>query len=188
MDFKQETIAHALSTLHSQGILLYPSDTLWGLGCDARSTIAVKKIYQLKAREDAKALICLVANRSMAEDYLGPLDPRLDPFLEQARPTTVIYPKVKGISSALVAPDGSIGIRIVKDAFCRNLILALGAPLVSTSANLSGQASPLSFQQISAEILAGVNHIVPLKKNKILQQPSRIIRLLSTGEIEVLRE
>ena len=177
----------ALARLKQDGVLLYPSDTIWGIGCDARSTKAVKTIYHLKQREDSKALICLVANQAMLETYVGEIPDALLPQLAESRPTTVIYPSVKGVSERLCAQDGSIGIRIAKDAFCQELIQALGAPIVSTSANVSGEASPTHFQEISAPILSGVDHIVPLRQNETQTQASRIIRLKNDNSIEVLR-
>ena len=107
----------ALAHLKQDGVMLYPSDTIWGIGCDARSSKAVEAVYRLKQREDSKALICLVANREMLEAYVGQIPEALLPYLEEERPTTIIYPKVKGLSERLCAEDGSIGIRIAKDAF-----------------------------------------------------------------------
>lgn len=187
---KEQTTAvvEALETLHKEAVLLYPSDTLWGIGCDARSTTAVEKIYRIKQREDSKALICLVADKAMLEAHVGKIPEPLIPYLEEKRPTTVIYPQVKGISSRLCAPDGSVGIRIAKDDFCPALIHALGAPLVSTSANLSGDPSPSAYAEISSTILEGVDHIVPLKQEKEESRASRIIRLSSNNTIEVLRD
>lgn len=187
MGFTAEIIQNALNTLQAEGSILYPTDTIWGIGCDARSTIGVEKIYALKQREDSKALICLVADVMMLEKYVGPIDQQLIPYLGEERPTTIIYPKVEGISNRLKAVDGSVGIRIAKDAFCKALIQALGAPLVSTSANISGANSPTSFDEITTEITDGVNAIVPLKQNEEQTQASRIIRLQANGEIEILR-
>lgn len=177
----------ALAYLKQDGVLLYPSDTIWGIGCDARSTKAVEVIYRLKQRQDSKALICLVANREMLEAYVGKIPEALLPYLEEERPTTIIYPKVKGVSKRLCAEDGSIGIRIAQDDFCPKLIQALGAPLVSTSANVSGVASPQQYTDIATEILNGVDHIVPLKQNETQTKVSRIIRLQNDNSIAILR-
>lgn len=186
VDFSKQ-LEDALAILKQDGVLLYPSDTIWGIGCDARSTRAVKAIYRLKQREDSKALICLVANQAMLEAYVGEIPDALLPHLAESWPTTVIYPSVKGVSDRLCAEDGSIGIRIAKDDFCQELIQALGAPLVSTSANVSGETSPTHYQEISAPILSGVDHIVPLRQNETQTQASRIIRLQNDNSIEVLR-
>lgn len=178
----------ALNTLNKEGVLLYPTDTIWGIGCDARSSKAVEAIYALKKREDSKALICLVASQEMLERYVGDVPKVLLNQLKVARPTTVIYPAVKGVSERLCAVDGSIGIRIVQDAFCQALIEKLGAPLVSTSANISGQPSAQHYKEITPEILNGVDHIVPLRQNKTQQKASRIIRLKADNSIELLRD
>lgn len=180
-------LTEALLALQQEGTLLYPTDTIWGIGGDARSTAVVEKVYALKQRADSKALICLVANQSMLEAYVGKIHPSLLPYLEGERPTTVIYPKVKSISKRLCAADGSVGMRIAKDDFCRELIEALGAPLISTSANISGQASPGSFDEVAVEIKEGVDHIVAYRQAEKQSTASRIIRLSQNNEIEVLR-
>ncbi len=187
MGFTPEIVHNAINCLQAEGTLLYPTDTIWGIGCDARSTKGVEKLYSLKKRQDAKALICLVANLSMLEEYVGPLDKRLLPYLKEDRPTTIIYPRVEGISERLKASDGSVGIRVAKDAFCQTLVQALGAPLVSTSANISGTESPRCFAEIAPEIKKGVDTVVPYKQNEEQNQASRIIRLLPSGKIEILR-
>ena len=187
MDFTPEIVQKALSSLQAQGSILYPTDTIWGIGCDARSDKGVAKLYALKQREDSKALICLVADLVMLEKYVGQIDPNLLPYLNEKRPTTIIYPKVEGISDQLKAADGSVGIRIVKDAFCQTLIQALGAPLVSTSANISGAESPTEFTLIASEIKKGVDAIVPLRQEEKRSLASRIIRLQVNGKIEILR-
>lgn len=187
MGFTSVDIDTALEVLRAEGTLLYPSDTLWGVGCDARSDRAVAAIYALKKRPEAKALICLVADIDMLNKYVGEINPLLLPYLSDNRPTTVIYPSFNGLSKHLGAEDGSVGIRCVQDPFCKTLIRALGAPLVSTSANLAGDPSPTAFKSIQAEILAGVDHIVPLKQNEKQTQASRIVRLASNGTIEILR-
>ena len=187
MGFTPEIVQNALNTLQKEGCLLYPTDTIWGIGCDARSTKGVEKIYSLKKRQDSKALICLVANLAMLEEYVGPLDKRLLAYLNEDRPTTIIYPKAEGICERLKASDGSVGIRVAKDAFCQTLIQALNAPIVSTSANVSGAESPKCFEEINPKIKEGVDAIVPLKQYEEQSQASRIIRLLANGKIEILR-
>ena len=180
-------VEDALTALKQDGVLLYPSDTIWGIGCDARSTQAVEAVYRLKQREDSKALICLVSNREMLETYVGKIPEALLPYLTESRPTTVIYPTISGVSNRLCAQDGSIGIRIAQDDFCQELIQALGVPLVSTSANISGEASPSHYQEISPQILSGVDHIVPLRQNETQTQASKIIRLQNDNSIAILR-
>ncbi len=180
-------LSEALLALQQEATLLYPTDTIWGIGGDARSTAVVEKVYTLKKRVDSKALICLVAHQSMLEEYVGEIHPHLLPYLEGERPTTVIYPKVQGISQRLCAADGSVGMRIAQDEFCRELIEALGAPLISTSANISGQASPASFDEVAMEIKEGVDHVVAYRQAEQQSTASRIIRLRQNNEIEVLR-
>ena len=186
VDFSTQ-VEDALAPLKQDGTLLYPSDTIWGIGCDARSTKAVEAIYRLKQREDNKALICLVSNREMLEAYVGKIPEALMPYLVESRPITVIYPSINGVSDHLCAKDGSIGIRIAQDDFCQELIQALWAPLDSTSANVSGEASPSHYQEISDQILSGVDHIVPLRQNETKTQASRIIRLQNDNSIAILR-
>lgn len=187
MGFTSFDIDTALAVLRAEGTLLYPSDTLWGIGCDARSDRGVNAIYALKKRPDAKALICLVSDREMLETHVGAIDPLLQPYLVDERPTTVIYPSVNGLSKHLGAADGSVGIRLVTDPFCQALIQGLGAPIVSTSANLAGDPSPTAFASIQDEILAGVDHVVPLKQNEKQTQASRIVRVAFNRTIEILR-
>ena len=187
MKTKAVLYSEALLVLRQDGTLLYPTDTIWGIGGDARSTAVVEKVYALKQRADSKALICLVASQNMLEDYVGKIHPNLLPYLEGERPTTVIYPKVNGISKRLCAADGSVGMRIAKDDFCQELIEALGAPLISTSANISGQASPASFDEVAAEIKEGVDHVIAYRQEVKQSTASRIIRLSQNNEIEVLR-
>ena len=167
-------------------MLLYPSDTIWGIGCDARSSKAVEAVYRLKQREDSKALICLVANREMLEAYVGQIPEALLPYLEEERPTTIIYPKVKGLSERLCAEDGSIGIRIAKMRFAE-IDSSPRAPIVSTSANISGAASPQQYKDIASEILTGVDHIVPLRQNERKTRASQIIRFQADNSIAILR-
>ena len=180
-------VEDALTALKQDGVLLYPSDTIWGIGCDARSNKAVETVYRLKQRADSKALICLVADREMLASYVGEIPSVLLPYLTEDRPTTIIYPKVQGLSDRLCAEDGSIGIRIAQDDFCVQLIQALGAPIVSTSANISGAANPQKYKDIVTEILTGVDHIVPLRQNEIQTQASRIIQLKKENSIAILR-
>ena len=187
---KTDTVlfSEALLALQQEGTLLYPTDTIWGIGGDARSTTAVEKVYELKQREDSKALICLVANRKMLEEYVGAVHPNLLLYLEEECPTTVIYPKVKGISPRLCAANGSVGMRIAKDDFCQTLIEALGAPIISTSANISGQPSPTSFATVDEAIKQGVDHVVQIRQQERQNKASRIIRLNEDNTIEILRD
>ena len=134
----EEEIANALKVSKDGGIILYPTDTIWGIGCDATNNKAVKKIYELKKRAKSKALIILIAEYAYMYKLLDQVSPNAYEYMHKSKPTTVIFDNIKNISRNILATDGSAAVRLVKDKFCENLILKLGHPLVSTSANLSG--------------------------------------------------
>jgi L-threonylcarbamoyladenylate synthase len=157
IDFAQEVEA-ALVVLRNGGVLLYPTDTIWGLGCDATNDNAVQKIYHIKQRNDSKSLIILVADEREILQYVAAPDLAVFDFIEQQqKPTTVIFDGAINLPDNLIAEDGSIAIRIVQDNFCRHLIKRLRKPVVSTSANLSGEASPMFYDEISSVIKDSVN-------------------------------
>ena len=188
IDFSTEVEA-ALKTLREGGVILYPTDTIWGLGCDATNEEAIKRIYGIKQRDDSKSLIILVADERDILQYVSAPDLAVFDFLEeQERPTTVIFDGAIGLPGNLVAEDGSIAIRIVKDEFCRHLVRRLRKPLVSTSANISGQPSPRFFDEISEAIRKSVDHIVSWRQeDKTPSLPSQIIRWRN-GSVEYLRK
>ena len=172
-----ENIDQIVAILKQGGIILYPTDTVWGIGCDATNANAVKKVYKLKQREDSKALICLVNNYSMLEKHIDNVPNIAYDILDLAdTPTTVIYDAPAGIAENLVAEDNTLAIRIVKHKFCEKLIKYLGRPLVSTSANISGQPTPKSFEEISEAILKGVDYVVNLQNENKNAKPSTIIK------------
>jgi len=182
-------IENSLQHLRQNHLLLYPTDTVWGIGCDATNRDAVKKVYELKQREDSKALICLVNSVEMLSDYVEEIPAKALPYLETAdRPTTIIYPKAKNFAPNLMAQDGSIAIRICHTPFCQDLITAFGKPIVSTSANLSGTPTPQTFKDIQPEIKNGVDYIVNLPDDNSPSKPSRIIRFDAEGRIHIIRE
>lgn len=183
----EQFVTEGCTVLKKGQTLLYPTDTIWGVGCDATQPDAVQKIYALKQREDSKALICLVSDLEMLEELVGPLDGELKKIAQSNKPTTVIYPKVQGLASNLMAEDGSVGIRIAQDAFCRKLIQTFGKPIVSTSANISGVESPKQFSDIGKPILEGVDYIVALRRAEIRTSASTIIRMEADGTIKTLR-
>lgn len=187
-DFSTE-VETALSALRNGQVILYPTDTIWGLGCDATVDEAVKKIYHIKQRADSKSLIILVAEERDILQYVSAPDLAVfDFFQEQNRPTTVIFKGAINLPDALIAEDGSIAIRIVQDEFCRHLIKRLRKPIVSTSANISGQPSPRFFDEISKEVKAQVDHIVGWRQeDKTPSLPSQIIRW-RRGEVEYIRK
>jgi L-threonylcarbamoyladenylate synthase len=187
--FFDEEVEKALAVLRSGGVLLYPTDTIWGLGCDATNEAAIRKIYDLKQREAAKSFIVLLADPRDLLQYVAAPDPGVFDFLEQQpKPTTVIFENAVGLPELLLAADGSLGIRLVQDPFCRHLIKRLRAPLVSTSANKSGQPSPQVFRDISDEIKQVVDYVVRWRQEETTPAaPSTIIKWHKDGSRTVLR-
>lgn len=174
----ENDIVQCLKVLHEGGLILYPTDTVWGIGCDATNPLAVEKVYQLKNRPGAKALIVLVAGEREILQYVASPDLSLFDFLgQQEKPTTVIYDGAIGFADNLPAEDGSIAIRICNDEFCRHLIRRFRKPIVSTSANISGQPAPAHFAEIDMVIKKGVDYIVQYRQNdRNSASPSSIIR------------
>ena len=184
-----EEINACLQVLEEGGLILYPTDTVWGVGCDATNEAAVKKIYELKKRDDNKALICLVANDAMLERYIDNVPDLAYDILDlSTKPTTIIYDNPKGVAKNLVANDNSLAIRVASDKFCQYLINKFRKPIVSTSANVSGDPSPAGFHEISETILKGVDYVVSLASESPNAVPSAIIKLGNDGTVKVIRE
>ena len=183
----EKEIVNALKVLKDGGIILYPSDTIWGIGCDATNDKAVKKIYELKKRAKSKALIILIAEYANMYKLLDQVSPNAFKYMHESKPTTVIFDDIKNISKDAIATDGSAAVRLVKDKFCENLILKLGQPLVSTSANLSGGENPKKFGDINMDLKENVDYIVNLRREEIMDTPSSIIKLYSNGKINKIR-
>lgn len=184
-----EIIEQCLEVLKRGGTILYPTDTIWGIGCDATNAEAVDKIYALKKRSEEKALICLVSDERMLERYVETVPETAFDIMEFSnKPTTIIYDKPLRVAENLVASDDTLGIRVVNDDFCQKLIRRMRRPLVSTSANISGEPTVESFEQISAEILKGVDYVVPLQLSKKGAKPSAIIKLGNDGTVKVIRK
>jgi L-threonylcarbamoyladenylate synthase len=177
MSFNND-IEQCLAVLKNGGTILYPTDTIWGIGCDATSSDAVEKIIALKQRPDYKSFVILVADEKEVLQYTASPDLAIFDYLQQAdKPTTVIYEHALGLADNAIAADGSIAIRICKDDFCRHLIKRFGKPLISTSANISGGASPANFSEISAAITSGVDYVVQYRQEEsALSRPSSIIK------------
>ena len=188
LEFEND-IVRCLETLRRGGIILYPTDTIWGIGCDATDPDAVKKIFDLKQRPAVKSMIVLLADPRDVNRYTGRPEPFITDYLEKTtRPTTVIYETALGLAENLVSEDGSIAMRIVHDDFCRHLIKRFRKPLVSTSANASGKDSPENFAGISDEIKKGVDYIVQYRQQDNLPaRPSVLVRFDKSGEPIVLR-
>jgi L-threonylcarbamoyladenylate synthase len=185
-----EEIDKTVNVLTQGGVILYPTDTIWGIGCDATNQKAVERIYKIKKRIESKSLIILVSDTEMLKEYVSDTpDIAWDLVNNVDRPTTFIYPKAKNLAKKVVASDGSVAIRVVSDEFCRQMITLFGKPIVSTSANISGEPTALFFNKVSAEIKKNVNYIVGLYHDTIREiRPSTLIRLFSSGEYEIIRK
>lgn len=180
-------IDKVLTALENKQTILYPTDTVWGIGGDATSKQVVEKIYALKQRADHKALIVLVKDIEMLSKYVQEIPEQVFAFLEEERPTTVVYPKGIQMATNLLGEDGSIGIRIPKHPFCQELLTSFDKPIISTSANVSGNETPKNFDSIDSKILEGVDYIVPLQKVTNQSQPSRVIKINVDGTVQILR-
>ncbi|MDC1030884.1 L-threonylcarbamoyladenylate synthase [Flavobacteriaceae bacterium] len=180
-------IDKVLTALENKQTILYPTDTVWGIGGDATSKQVVEKIYALKQRADHKALIVLVKDIEMLSKYVQEIPEQVFAFLEEERPTTVVYPKGIQMATNLLGEDGSIGIRIPKHPFCQELLSSFDKPIISTSANVSGNETPKNFDSIDSKILEGVDYIVPLQKVTNHSQPSRVIKINVDGTVQILR-
>lgn len=187
-NFRDE-IKKCLEVMKRGGTILYPTDTVWGLGCDSTRTDGIQSIYDLKKRDDSKALICLVSDFKMLNQFVEEVPEVAYDILKYAvKPTTVVYDNPIRVAENLIAEDNSLAIRVTNDPFCKQLIKKLGKPLVSTSANISGSPTPKSFKEIDSAILEGVDYIVNLHRNKKSGPPSAIIKLKNDGQVQVLRK
>jgi L-threonylcarbamoyladenylate synthase len=182
-------VENALTVLQRGGVILYPTDTIWGLGCDATNEAAIQKVYAIKAREDTKSLIILLADMRDLLHYTAAPDPAVFDYIEQAqRPTTIIFENAINLPEKVIATNGSIAIRIVQDPFCRHLIKRLRKPVVSTSANRSGGPSPHHFGAIPEVIKSSVDYVVQWRQeDRTPAQPSQIIKWNRDGTTTVLR-
>ena len=183
-------IKNAAEALKSGGVILYPTDTIWGIGCDATNPAAVARIYQIKKREDSKSMLVLMENPALLERYVNDVPEIAWDLVEiSTTPLTVIYPGAKNLASNLIAEDGSIGIRFTKEEFTTKLLQRFRRPIVSTSANISGQKSPAFFDEISEEIKCRMDYIVEYRQDDINPaKPSSIIKLWPGGRIDIIRK
>lgn len=189
MEDYSDEINPALKVLKKGGTILYPTDTVWGIGCDATNARAIEKIFALKKRDEKKALISLVSDLRMLEQYVEEVPEAAYDILKYAdKPTTIIYDKPIRVAENLIAEDDTLAIRVTTDKFCQQLIRKMRRPLVSTSANISGEETPASFSQISPEILKGVDYVVKLHQSKKTSRPSAIIKLSNDGKVKVIRK
>jgi L-threonylcarbamoyladenylate synthase len=185
----RDEVANAFKVIKEGGIILYPTDTIWGIGCDATNTDAVKRIFQLKQRDEAKSMIILLDSDAKLPSYVKEVpDIAYDLIQYAENPLTLVMPGARNISPALIAADGSVGIRITSSQFCQQLIQRMRKPLVSTSANISGNPSPQYFSQIEEAVINGVDYVVNLDQHsKEIKNPSTIMRLEPDGRFEFLR-
>lgn len=184
-----DDVRNALQVLNQGGIILYPTDTIWGIGCDATNPEAVEKIYKLKQRHDSKSMLMLLESEFRLAQYLDEVPEVAYELIDVAdKALTIIYSGAKNLASNLIAEDGSIGIRITTNDFCQALLSRFKKPLVSTSANISGAISPPCYQDISVEIREGVDYVVKYGQDDASQgAPSSIIKLGTGGEIRIIR-
>ncbi len=187
--YDAEDLKKAIEVLRAGGVILYPTDTIWGLGCDAQNEAAVKKIYDIKQRADQKSLLILVDEPQRLEYYVNEVPEIAWDLIEASdRPMTIIYPNAKNLASNLIALDGSIGIRVCNEPFCHTLISRFRNAIVSTSANISGQNSPSFFDEIDPMILKNVDYVVQYRQNdRTPHKASSIIKLGLGGQFEIIR-
>ena len=185
----EDDIVNAIRVLQQGGTILYPTDTIWGLGCDATNVKAVEKIYRIKSRTEAKSLIILLDNIDKLSTYIEKVpDITADLLASITNPVTIIYSNARKLAENVIASDGTIAIRIVKDDFCDELIRRFGKPIVSTSANISGFEPPAIFSQVVEEIKKSVDYIVSYKQDTFTRsKPSTIIRLRDDGMYTIIR-
>ncbi len=186
----QNLYSDAIASLKSGGVILYPSDTIWGLGCDARMDASIEKIFAIKNRPENKGLILLISKIEQLNEYVEQVPEIAWDLVDFAEdPLTVIYPKGKNVSPHLLGPEGSIAIRLVKDEFCKGLVYRYQRGIVSTSANLSGEPSPQSFGEITNQIKEQVDYFLenPLQKSNPMAKPSKIVKIGLGGEYTLIR-
>jgi len=182
-------IQNAYEVIKNGGIILYPTDTVWGIGCDATNPDAVAKIYQLKQREETKSMIVLMNGEKMMYNVFKDIPEVAWQIIDLSeKPTTMILDQPRNVASNLIASDKTLGIRLVKEPFCFKLMEKMKRPLVSTSANISGQPTPIAFKDISPEIIKGVDYVVNLHQDKIAGKPSTIIKLTSDAQVKIIRK
>ena len=188
MDYSED-IKKAAEVMKKGGVILYPTDTVWGIGCDATNAEAVARIYKIKRREESKAMICLVDSDNRVQRYVRDVpEVAWDVMTLATKPTTVILDGADGLAPNLIAEDGSIAIRITREEFSKELCYRMQRPIVSTSANISGEPAAQNYRDISEEILNAVDYVCKSRRNEHKpHQPSSIIRLRKDGEVTIIR-
>lgn len=186
----QDEVKKAVEVLRAGGVILYPTDTVWGIGCDATNPVAVKKVYEIKRREDSKALICLVDSDVRLQRYVRNVpDVAWDLIELSDKPLTIIFDTVTGLAPNLTGEDGSVGLRVTREEFSKELCFRFQKPIVSTSANISGEPTAQTFDAISDEIKEAVDYIVRYNQRcKEKHRPSSIIKMSNNGQFQLIRE
>ncbi|WP_300566390.1 L-threonylcarbamoyladenylate synthase [Flavobacterium sp.] len=188
MDINTE-VHNAFEVIKNGGIILYPTDTVWGIGCDATNAEAVAKIYALKQREESKSMIVLMNGEKMMYNVFKDIPEVAWQIWDiSEKPTTLILDNPRNVAPNIIAEDKTLGVRIVKEPFCFKLLERMKKPLVSTSANISGQPTPIAFKDINPEILKSVDYVVNLYHEKIAGKPSTIIKLSNDSQVKVIRK
>lgn len=183
-------IDKALEVLKTDGVIIYPTETIWGIGCDATSPTAVQRIYQIKKRMDSKSMLVLLDSENRLSRYVEQVPELAWDLIDMTnKPLTIIYPNAKNIAPNLIAEDGSIGIRVSSHEFCKKLIFRFGKPIVSTSANISGQANPRTHHEIPPDIISQSDYMVnPEMAGTSTGKASGIIKLELDGQVKIIRE
>lgn len=183
-------IKGALKVLDDGGVILYPTDTIWSIGCDATNPQAIEKVYDIKKKTTTKSFEILVDSLEMLKNYVEHLHPKLETLLMyHMRPLTIVFDEARNLPDTAIAPDGSVAIRVVQDAFCRALIAEFGKPLLASFASVGDMTFPTSFGSISSEIIEGVDFVVKYRQNeKASSEPSVMVKLTDQDELVFLRE
>lgn len=183
-------IAAAVDTMRRGGVILYPTDTIWGIGCDARNAEAVRRVYQIKQRVDSKALICLVGSLTQLDATVDEVPDAAEQLIEAAvDPITIVYDHGRGVAKELLAPDGSLGVRLTREPFSAELCRAMCGPVVSTSANISGQTAPRCFAEIPDEIKKAVDYVCLSRRDEEpARKASSVIKISAGGLFQILRK
>ena len=185
----KEEVRKACEILKNGGIILYPTDTIWGIGCDATNEAAVKRVYELKLREDSKAMLVLLDDVGKLASYVEVPDVAYELLEVNDKPMTIIYPNAKNLAKNLIAQDRTIGIRITSEIFTKSLLYRFRKPIVSTSANISGEPSPRCFAEISDAVKTAVDYVVDFRQEETTNPaPSSIVKLGVGGEIQIIRK
>ena len=188
MDINSE-VHNAYEIIKNGGIILYPTDTVWGIGCDASNADAVAKIFKLKQRAESRSLICLMNGEKMMYAVFKEIPEVAWQIIDLSeKPTTLILDNPRNVAANIVAEDKTLGVRIVQEPFCFKLLERMKRPLVSTSANISGEFAPKSFKEISPEIIKGVDYVVNLQREKVCDKPSTIIKLSLDNQVKIIRK